>query len=224
MPRNRLRLNSRAVATGSCISTSHVCMRPFIQRVRWAHQWRKRTAASSNAGAEMVAARQPEAEVGIFGHVPGVPAASGFEVVAPEITAGSAERQGYAEAGEEGQPDEEMNGVFDIELPGDPGLFAVVGQQRGPNHGELLASRPQSRNGLARSGEGWPVLGVERRNDLAAQMTEAVIERARFRSGMSGRHGQDFDPAGSGVRRRAASVRPSSLSTSSFTSRSPPDS
>lgn len=151
---------------------------------------------------------EAEAEIGILGDVARVPEAHGFQRIAAEEIARSAERHGTAEARQQREKGIEVTGIFERELTCQPVGAAIVPAERCLQAGEAVLRILEHLDGssdLARVGD---VLGVIDAHDGSGRESHRVVEGARLGLGMARRYDNDletgieFEPACGGERIR----------------------
>ena len=139
---------------------------------------------------------EAKTEVGILGHVPGIPATDLAQNLGAEMVGGAAERQRQAKSSEAWVQDIEQNRVFDREQPGQPGILDIVDREPRLQAGELAGGTQKTFRRLAQLARSRGVLGIEYDKEFAAHQRQGNVERARF--GPRPAHGRDDDLVGGG--------------------------
>src|ERR1700732_639140 len=109
---------------------------------------------------------EAKTEIGILGHVPGIPAADLAQNPGAKMVGRAAERQWQAKPGEAGGQDIEQNGVFDREQPGQPGILDIVDREPGLQAGKLGWGAQKTFRRLAQLARSRGVLGLKYDKEL----------------------------------------------------------
>ena len=138
--------------------------------------------------------RQPDAQIGILGHVPGIPAADPFQDVAAKEQGGPAKRHHQPQPGDAGQIGAEPAGIFDGEAACEPVGARVEIVQPPLQAGDIIRSDSKAARDLVQLVGVGPVLGIPDADDIAATEVQRIVQRPWLGLHRAGRHGHDADP------------------------------
>jgi len=124
--------------------------------------------------------RQPQAEIGIFRHIEGVPRPRLAQRGGPEMIGGSTQRQGQAIGRQRRQHHAEERGIFGCEVPGEPVFIGIVEGQLGLQAGQLRWRRCKAADGFQKLVGFRNVLGIIDGHIVATTKGERVVEGARL--------------------------------------------
>ena len=89
--------------------------------------------------AAIAQARKAQPEIGILGHIPGIPAADRAQCTGAEMIAGAPEQERQGETRMRPQEEAELDRIFQVPLPGQPGSVAIIGAQGRLERAKLAA-------------------------------------------------------------------------------------
>ena len=138
--------------------------------------------------------RQPDAEIGVLGDVPGVPGADGAQGLDAEMVRGAAERDGQAQMRKPRIDDVEEGRVFEGEEARQPGAAGpVVDAEAGLQAGDLGRRGGEGRGGEAELARIRGVLRIVDDEEASPRQRQGDVERPRLRARAAGRHDEDYD-------------------------------
>ena len=146
-------------------------------------------------GAQPVA-RQPHAQVGILGHVVGIPGAHPLDRVAPQEQRGAPQRHRPAQALQGGHHHPEPAGVFGGEQPRHQVGARVVIVEAALQAGHVRAPFGKALHNLADLVGVGRILGIVDADDRAAGEIQRIVHRPRFGGDRPVGHGDHPHPGG----------------------------
>ncbi|CUH52557.1 hypothetical protein SHM7688_02004 [Shimia marina] len=125
-------------------------------------------------------ARQPYAQVRIFGDIVAVPAANSFQHVASQEHCGAAQRNGKAHLAKRRQNEAKPRGIFQRETAGHPIGVGIVKVQHALHTGDLWRGMGKGGGDLFQLIGGRGVFGIPDADDAPLAKWQRIVECPGF--------------------------------------------